>query len=480
MLLPHRTSARTSWARFVLILLCALGGTEAHAWWNCSWSSRAVLDVPNPGAAQSNAIVEVVLTPAQLPGYNWAGSDADLRVVDASDATLVAHFSEPRPGAVQRLRVWFRLPTLPAGGTRAFLYYGNAAATTTASPAIFTSPGVRLLTRQIAATDPTSLGTFLTQFDAAASPAGYGCTVLPDHVARSNANVFGATTNVHYSMLFFLDVPASQAGNWRVRVGPDFGLGGALYVRGVAVDEEWNDDLWWSLDFANTTELLQTTGAGINLPAGRHFFMVYGSEGCCEGVGTIQLQRPGGPWVDLRTTNFPLVAPSCPLAGVTVARVADSVGLAVSKTTQPLADPFNATTNPKSIPGARVRYSVRVGTGGAGQLVDTNSVFITDPVPPATRLVVTDIAGAGTGPIRFVDGSPASGLTYTFGGLASTTDDVAFSNDGGASFGYVPSPGADGSDPAVTHIRINPKGRPVCTATATPRNFTLEFDVIVR
>ena len=37
-------------------------------------------------------------------------------------------------------------------------------------------------------------------------------------------------------------------------------------------------------------------------------------------------------------------------------------------------------------------------------------------------------------------------------------DDLSFSNNGGASFVYTPVANADGVDPNVTHIRINPKG----------------------
>jgi len=61
-------------------------------------------------------------------------------------------------------------------------------------------------------------------------------------------------------------------------------------------------------------------------------------------------------------------------------------------------------------------------------------------------------------PIAFTDGNRPSGLTYTFSSLASNTDDLSFSNNGGTSFGYTPVANASGVDPTVTHIRINPKG----------------------
>ena len=58
-----------------------------------------------------------------------------------------------------------------------------------------------------------------------------------------------------------------------------------------------------------------------------------------------------------------------------------------------------------------------------------------------------------------MDGSIPSGLTYTFVALGDVSDDVAFSDDGGATFDYTPTADANGVDAAVDSIRINPKGR---------------------
>ena len=58
--------------------------------------------------------------------------------------------------------------------------------------------------------------------------------------------------------------------------------------------------------------------------------------------------------------------------------------------------------------------------------------------------------------MRFTAGS--SGLTYSFTSLANATDDLEFSNNGGASWTYVPTIDANGVDANVTHVRIRPKG----------------------
>ena len=73
-------------------------------------------------------------------------------------------------------------------------------------------------------------------------------------------------------------------------------------------------------------------------------------------------------------------------------------------------------------------------------------------------LRVVDYDGTTSGPVQFVDGTTASGLSYSFVALDDPNDDVAFSDDGGVTFDYEPSANADGVDPAVTTIRVNPKG----------------------
>jgi uncharacterized repeat protein (TIGR01451 family) len=251
-----------------------------------------------------------------------------------------------------------------------------------------------------------------------------------------------------------------------------------LYARGTPVQEIWNDDLWWANSFANTAETLRGT---MTLAAGRNLIAAYGSEGCCDGTSTLQLQRPSSTtWLNATTANFALIAPNCPVAGVTAARATDAIGLAVRKISTTVADPFNATTNPKAIPGARVRYFIRLTNGGAAQTVDAGSLTVTDRIPAGTALVVSDIAATGSGPIRFVDGAPVSGLSYTFGGLGNLSDSVEFSSDNGATFGYTPTVGADGTDVNVTHVRVRLQGTPICAATNAPRTADLEFDVVVR
>jgi hypothetical protein len=128
------------------------------------------------------------------------------------------------------------------------------------------------------------------------------------------------------------------------------------------------------------------------------------------------------------------------------------------KSVMAYSDPVNGTVNPKAIPGAEMLYTIQVTNQGS-VATDADSLLIADAVPANTEMYVGDLGGAGSGPIAFVEGATASGLSYTFIGLSSLLDDVDFSNNGGSTYTYVPTPGADGYDAAVTNILMNPKGQ---------------------
>ncbi len=143
-----------------------------------------------------------------------------------------------------------------------------------------------------------------------------------------------------------------------------------------------------------------------------------------------------------------------------------------------LSDPLNNTTNPKSIPGAVQVYTLRITNQGAGS-VDTNTVAIVDAVPANTALYVQDLGGGGSGPLAFTSGTPTSALTYTFAGLGNAGDDLEFSNNGGTLWTYTPVANVNGCDPAVTHIRVRPKGTMAGASGAGNPFFEVRFRVRV-
>lgn len=131
--------------------------------------------------------------------------------------------------------------------------------------------------------------------------------------------------------------------------------------------------------------------------------------------------------------------------------------LVVSKAVDTIEDPINLTSNPKAIPGSSILYTLTVENQGSG-IVDSNTLEISDPVPSDSCMIVTDIAAAGSGPVDFQDGTPNSGLSYSFVSIGNSSDDLEFSNDGGLTYTYSPTAGTSGCDPLITHIRIRPSG----------------------
>jgi len=138
--------------------------------------------------------------------------------------------------------------------------------------------------------------------------------------------------------------------------------------------------------------------------------------------------------------------------------------LTITKTSAVVSDPTGG-AQPKRIPGAVVRYDIKVENSGAGT-VDSNSLVIVDPVPANTILYV-----GGASPVVFVNGSPVSGLSYSY------VTNVSYSSVGESGpFTYTPVPDADGYDAAVRALRIAPGGVMNAAGGGNPA-FTLQFRV---
>lgn len=161
------------------------------------------------------------------------------------------------------------------------------------------------------------------------------------------------------------------------------------------------------------------------------------------------------------------------------AKAGGNPDIVVIKTSLTTYDPYNLSSNPKAIPGAWVLYTIQATNQGLGP-VDNDTTVVTDPIPANAEMFVNDLGGAGSGPVLFIDGATASGLSYTFTSLASTTDDVGFSNDGGATFTYTPIPDVDGFDSNVTHVRGSPKGVFNASDGVNHPSFELRFRVRVK
>ena len=120
-------------------------------------------------------------------------------------------------------------------------------------------------------------------------------------------------------------------------------------------------------------------------------------------------------------------------------------------------DPVSATTAPKAIPQSRRRTALTVVNPDIVPL-DLNTLRLALPTGAGTVLALDgDGTGAGT-VVQTQQGSTASALTVTYVAPSNLSDDVEFSSDNGATWGYVPVAGNLASQGAVTHVRFSPKG----------------------
>lgn len=137
--------------------------------------------------------------------------------------------------------------------------------------------------------------------------------------------------------------------------------------------------------------------------------------------------------------------------------------LAITKVSAPVSDPVNGTTGPLLIPGAVVRYTLRVSNSGSLP-VDANTVVLIDSLPANIRV------GSAASPV-FTQGSPTSGLTFNAG------TDLRFSNAASAptSFAACTYTPVTTYDPAVRYLCLNPKGI-MAASTGTPPSFSISFN----
>ncbi len=177
---------------------------------------------------------------------------------------------------------------------------------------------------------------------------------------------------------------------------------------------------------------------------------------------------PIGLWKLASASNIPLAAGTYTFevdipnyANFDLASLVFKPSLNVGKISTTISDGVS-TANPKSLPGAVMEYTLSA-TSPSSYSVTANSMVLTDSTPANMALIVSDIGGAGIGPAAFTAGS--TGLSYTFTSLGSAADDIEFSNNNGTSWTYTPAAGVNGTDPAVTTIRLRPKGTMAASST---------------
>lgn len=166
------------------------------------------------------------------------------------------------------------------------------------------------------------------------------------------------------------------------------------------------------------------------------------------------------------TTVFPTTAPGniTPVLGdvitciITNTRRNNNATLLVTKTSTVLSDDVSV-SNPKSIPGARIQYTITVQNTG-GLPVDANSIIIADPFPPNFTL----------------DASTPMTMNVGTSGLAAFNQGsmVTYSSQLSGGAPYTASLGT-GYNSALTGLRFQPTGTMAAASAAGPSSFSFSF-----
>lgn len=143
-----------------------------------------------------------------------------------------------------------------------------------------------------------------------------------------------------------------------------------------------------------------------------------------------------------------------------------AVDLNVVKSVTTLSDPVNGTINPKAIPVATVGFTIGVENSGSLS-PDDSTLVVTDVIPSELSLCVTSACFAGGPVILDTSGSPVP--------AGVTLGSVEYSDDGGATYTYVPVPDVDGFDSVVDAIRVTLNGTFASIAPAGAPSFELQM-----
>ena len=228
---------------------------------------------------------------------------------------------------------------------------------------------------------------------------------------------------------------------------PSYAPGSTAFIRATVSDPFGNADITSSdisiTDSASAAQVTNAAMTSVATPSGatRVFEFQYTIPATPQGIWNLDITANEG---FEGTVSHNVQSPM----------IVGTTAIEVGKSSTVISDPVNA-SNPKAIPNAIVEYTILVKNSGFGY-TDNNTLVINDPLPANTSFFF----GSPLDPTTFTDGVIPSGLVFSFISLASTGDDIAFSNNGGTSF---ITPNIDGSGfditvPPINFISINPKG----------------------
>lgn len=445
--------------------------------------------VTNPGGAgAAPSAPQVIVSQSQIPGsgtkqlYLRAGNQLHRTPPASAPATTTLDEGEAQ--------TWTLTPTLATPVTLApgsmsvplWLYRSGSATTSRSVQIVLANSALGTLATASYATTLTTAAQLRTIAlnlpSAVTAPAGSAFTLRIENTSSGSGSrevvvvpmaAVGSYSRVELNSLSVIDVSSVQHFNAAFAGGAattNFDRGSTVYVRAVVSDPFGSFDIAGAnvtiLDSAGTTivnniAMAQVADSGAATRTYEYAFVVPNTA--AAGAWTTRvLAREGteNTITDLGVGSFDIVLPA----------------LSVQKLSSVVSDPINGATNPKRIPGSVVRYTVTVTNAGAGA-VDASTLAIADPLPADVELCVTAACG---GVLAFVDGSPASGLTFTY----ATHTSFSSAPSGGAPYSYTPAPSPDGYDANIRGIRIAPNGAMAGASSSGATSFSIRFNVRVR
>lgn len=129
-----------------------------------------------------------------------------------------------------------------------------------------------------------SAAAYQAAVDLALLDPSYHWASVPAMDLVSHAGLFG--TNSNYAMKTTITFGLASAAMIDLRAGVDFGLGGAMFLDGVALDFKGHN-MWWNHSYSNPSQFL---AGGAMLGAGNHVLTIMGFEDCCDGGQQVQFR----------------------------------------------------------------------------------------------------------------------------------------------------------------------------------------------
>ena len=327
--------------RFIVLTLIVLCSQQSLARQSCDWPFRTTITI---NQSDFNGLtdypVDLFLSSSNLHSqYQWSNSGNDLRIYSSDDTTPLPFTINSWDAASKGANVRVSFSNLDMGLRTIYVYYGNqnASSLSTTVPALpFVTGKIKYHTRSNNGVDPDSYAEAKSTFNQGNDTnTSYGCSHPDNFTGITNQNQgSGRSRNnfIAYSKTLFT-VKTGESGNWGIRYGADFGLGGGLYVDTVNVlDEKWTDDLWWGgSNWA--TGISDVLYGSVYLSEGEHEMEIIGGEGCCDGGVTVQFSKDySGPteystatWLPFTASNIDIRSEACPIPSLSISYGAHDV-----------------------------------------------------------------------------------------------------------------------------------------------------------